>query len=72
MLTKSIFLAGLMLMCFSLGQGVIIILTGIFASFIKGLRNFATVSDILLKLSGIVLILASLMVYIKVFSRFFN
>ncbi len=70
-LTKSIFLAGLMLMCFSLGQGVIVILTGVFASFIKGLRNFASISEVLMKISGVLLILASLIIYIKIFSRFF-
>lgn len=70
-LTKSIFLAGIMLMCFSLGQGIIVILTGVFASFIKGLRNFASISEVLMKISGVLLILASLILYIKIFSRFF-
>ena len=70
-LTKSIFLASLMLMCFSLGQGIIVILTGVFASFIKGLRNFSNISEILLKISGILLIIASFIIYAKVFSKFF-
>lgn len=70
-LTKSIVLAGLMLLCFSLGQGVIVILAGVFTSFLKGLRNFSNISEILMKISGILLILASILIYIKVFSKFF-
>ena len=70
-LTKSIFLASLMLLCFSLGQGVIVILAGVFTSFVKGVKKFANVSEILLKISGVLLILASILIYYKVFSRFF-
>ena len=40
-LTKNIALSGLMLLCFSLGQGIIVILAGVFTSFLKGLINFA-------------------------------
>lgn len=69
-LTKSIILAGLMLLCFSLGQGVIVILAGIFTSFLKGLRNFAGTSEILLKASGILLIIASILIFINIFSKF--
>ncbi len=71
-LTKNIVLAGLMLLCFSLGQGIIVILTGVFTSFLKGLRNFAQTSEILLKLSGILLVVASVLIYIQVFARFWN
>ena len=31
-----------MLLCFSLGQGIIVILAGVFTSFLKGLRNWNT------------------------------
>ena len=70
-LTKSIILSALMLFCFSLGQGVIIILAGIFTSFLKGIRNFANISEILMKISGVLLIIAAVMIYIKTFSKFF-
>lgn len=71
-LTKSVALAGLMLLCFSLGQGVIVVLAGVFTSFVKGVKNFAGVSEVLMKLSGVLLIVASMLIYIKVFSRFFS
>ncbi len=70
-LSKNLLLAGLMLLCFSLGQGVIVILAGVFTSFLKGVKNFSNVSEILMKISGILLILASILIYIKVFSKFF-
>jgi len=70
-LTKNIALAALMLLCFSLGQGVIVVLAGVFTSFIKGVKNFAGISEILMKISGALLIAASILIYIKVFSRFF-
>lgn len=70
-LTKNMLLAGLMLFLFSLGQGLIIVLAGIFTSFLKGIKKFAGVSEILMKLSGALLIIASIIIYIKVFSRFF-
>ena len=71
-LTKSIGLSVLMLLCFSLGQGVIIVLAGIFTAFLKGVRSFANISEILMKLSGALLILGALLIYIKVFSKFFG
>lgn len=71
-LTKNIFTAGLMLLFFSLGQGIIIILAGLFTSFLKGLKGFYQTSEILLKISGLLLIIASGLIYIRVFSRFFQ
>lgn len=70
-LTKSIFLAALMLLCFSLGQGLIVILAGVFTSFVKGVTKYANVSEVLMKISGVLLVAASILIYIKVFSRFF-
>ncbi len=70
-LTKNILTASLMLLCFSLGQGVIVILAGVFTSFLKGLKNFSSISEIFIKISAILLVIASLMIYIKVFYRFF-
>lgn len=70
-LSKSIFLAGLMLLFFSLGQGVIVVLAGLFASFVKGVKNFSNISEILMKISGILLVVASILIYVKIFGRFF-
>lgn len=70
-LSKSIFLASLMLLFFSLGQGVIVVLAGLFASFIKGVKNFSNISEILMKISGILLVVASFLIYVKIFGRFF-
>lgn len=70
-LSENLIFAALMLLCFSLGQGLIVILAGVFTSFLKGLRNFSTISEVLMKLSGVLLILAAALIYIKVFSRFF-
>ncbi len=71
-LSKNILLAGLMLLLFSLGQGVIVVLAGVFTSFLKGVKNFSNISEILMKISGVLLVLASIVIYIKVFSKFFN
>ena len=70
-LTKSMLLAGLMLLFFSLGQGLIVVLAGVFTSFLKGIRNFSSVSEVLMKISGILLILGAFLIYYKVFSKFF-
>ena len=69
-LTKSLVLAALMLFLFSIGQGVVVILAGVFTSFLKGVKNFSNISEILMKISGILLIIGSILIYIKVFSRF--
>lgn len=70
-LTKKLALSGLMLFFFALGQGVVVVLAGIFASFLKGVKKFSSVSDILLKASGVLLILAAILIYVRIFGRFF-
>lgn len=62
--------AVLMLFMFSLGQGLILIIAGVFTSSLKGLKSFSHVSEILLKSSGVLLILSSLYIYYKIFSPF--
>ena len=69
-LTNNIILAGLMLLCFSIGQGVVVVLAGVFTSFLKGIRNFSSVSEVLMKISGVLLIVGALLIYFKIFSRF--
>lgn len=69
-MSTNILSAVLMLFMFSLGQGLILIIAGVFTSSLKGMKSFAHVSEILLKLSGVLLILSSLYIFYKVFSPF--
>lgn len=67
-MSTNILSAVLMLFMFSLGQGLILIIAGVFTSSLKGFKSFAHVSEILLKLSGVLLILSALYIYYKIFS----
>lgn len=58
----------LMLFMFSLGQGLILVIAGVFTSSLKGLKSFSHISEILLKFSGVLLILSSIYIYYKIFS----
>ena len=69
-LSANIPLAGLMLFLFALGQGLVIVLAGVFTSILKGLKNISKYSSILMKVSGIILILVSAFIYQKIFSEF--
>lgn len=69
-MSPSILSAVLMLFMFSLGQGLILIIAGVFTSSLKGFKSFAHVSEILLKLSGVLLVLSSLYIFYKIFSPF--
>lgn len=70
-LSKKLLLAALMLFLFSIGQGMIIVLAGVFTSFLKGVKNIANISEILLKVSGVLLVVSALIIYIKMFAKFF-
>lgn len=69
--SASLILAIFMLFLFSLGQGIILIIAGTFTSIIKQFGKVAEFSEILLKISGWILILASLIFYFKIFAPFF-
>ena len=69
-LAKSIYLSILYLFSFAFGECVIIILCALFANTIKHLRMFADKSEMLMKLSGILLILVALFIYIMIFRQF--
>ena len=69
-LSANIAYSALMLFLFSLGQGTIIFFAGVFTSFLKNLKSFARFTDILTKLSGVVLILFAVFLFYKVFSKF--
>lgn len=65
---KNLSLAILMLFLFALGQGVILILAGLFTSSIKNMRALSSFTEWLLKISGALLILASAYLYWKTFA----
>ncbi len=70
-LSSNLIYAALMLFAFALGQGVIIVLAGVFTSFVKKARVFSSVSEMFMKAMGVILILCAVLIYIKTFSRFF-
>ena len=69
-LSSSIPQAIIMLFLFSLGQGVIIILAGSLTSHLKNWKGFYKFSDLLLKISGWLLVIAGLYIFYKIFSPF--
>lgn len=70
-LSTGIVQAVIMLFLFALGQGIILVLAGFLTSKLKNISWFYKFSDLLLKFSGILLILASLYLYFKIFLPFF-
>lgn len=69
-LSANIAYSALMLFLFSLGQGTIIVLAGVFTSFVKNLKSAAAFTEFLTKASGLILILFAIFLYYKVFSQF--
>ena len=65
---KSLYLAILMLFLFAVGQGVILILAGLFTSGIKNLKTLAKFTEFMLKASGILLIAVSFILFYKIFA----
>lgn len=70
-ITNSILLSVIMLFAFALGQGIILVIAGLFTNIIKKFGGFISTSEILIKLSGWLLILASGYMFYKIFSPFF-
>lgn len=60
--------AVLMLFLFALGQGLILLAAGLFASGLKNLKKFANVTDKIIIVSGYLIILVSFYLYYKVFA----
>ena len=67
-LSANIINAIIMLFLFSLGQGLILILAGFLTSRLKNWGNFYKISDILMRISGFLLIAASLYIFYKIFT----
>ncbi len=70
-LTKNILYSSFLLLLFSLGQGVIIILAGVFTSFVKNIKGVNKYSGYIMKFCGVLLVLSALYIYYRVFSPFF-
>lgn len=70
-ISANILYAAIMLFLFSLGQGIIILVAGIFASVLKNFMGLAKYTNILNRISGIILILFAIYLYYKVFANFF-
>ena len=57
-----------MLFLFAIGQGLILIIAGIFTSSIKNLKKLSRFTDVLMKISGILLIGVAIYLYYKTFA----
>jgi cytochrome c-type biogenesis protein len=65
---KNLIAAMIMLFLFAIGQGLILIIAGIGTSAIKNIKRFACYSEILLKVSGWLLVMVSVYLFYKVFA----
>ena len=59
--------AAILLFLFSIGQSLILVIAGLFTSIFKQLLKINKFSTILLKISGIILVLTALFIYAKIF-----
>lgn len=66
--SNNIGLSIVMLFLFSLGGGIVLIFAGLFTSFLKGLKQFAATSEIIIKVSGVLLIFSAFYIFYKIFS----
>ncbi|MCR4880671.1 MAG: cytochrome c biogenesis protein CcdA [bacterium] len=62
--------AAILLFLFSIGQGMILVIAGLFTSLFKQLLKLNKVSGILLKISGAILVITALVIYAKIFELF--
>lgn len=69
-LSASLAQAVVMLFLFAIGQGLILIVAGFLTSRLKNWKGVYKFSDVLLKISGMLLILAALYIYYKIFAPF--
>ena len=65
---KNLFAAILMFFLFAVGQGLILIIAGLFTSGLKNIKKITKYSDIIMKLSGWLIILAAIYLFYRVFS----
>ncbi len=67
-MSRNFFAAVLMLFLFAFGQGLILIIAGIFTSGLKNLKKMSGFTDILMKISGWLLIFVAVYLYFKIFA----
>ena len=60
--------AVIMLFLFAVGQGIILIIAGMFTSGLKNIKKFSEYTDILIKISGWLIILVSVYLFYKIFA----
>ena len=60
-----------MLFLFALGQGVILIITGLFTSGIKNLKKLSDFTEKIMQMSGVLFILVAIYMYYKIFVPLF-
>ncbi len=71
-ITNSIILSIIMLFAFALGQGVILVVAGMFTNVVKQFGKVVSFSGVLLKICGILLVVAALYLYYKSFAPYFG
>lgn len=71
-ISKSVVLSVVMLFAFAVGQGIILVIAGLFTNIIKKFGTVTSFSEIMIKFSGVLLILASIYLFYKVFSPFLS
>lgn len=67
-MSKNILVSVLMLFLFAIGQGMILIIAGVFTSSIKNIKQFSNITDKIVKFSGWLIIMVAIYLYYKVFS----
>lgn len=68
---KSLLAAIIMLFLFAIGQGLILIIAGLFTSGLKNIKKLSAYSDILVKISGWLIVFVSIYLFYKVFAPLF-
>ena len=66
----NIMMGAALLFLFSLGQGLILVIAGLFTSVFKKVMKLNAISGYFVKFSGVILIIASFIIYSKVFELF--
>ena len=69
-LESNLFIGAILLFTFSMGQGLILLIAALFTDVFKKVMKLQKYSALLMKVSGLILVLFSLYVYYQIFSRF--
>ena len=64
---KNMVAALAMLFLFAIGQGLILIIAGLFTSGLKNIKKMVEYSDVIIKISGWLIIIVAVYLYVKVF-----